>query len=313
MTERAHLRGDADAPKDEAPRLSVVFLSYNRRDMLRDGLASVVNQDHDSVQIVVVDNASEDGSADMVRAEFPQVELVALTENCGIRGRNVGFREARAPVVLSLDDDIRLLRPGALARVLEHFATHPACVATTLKITEDGEGREYADAHWWHPRSRDGFQDQSFETDQISEAAVAFRRDALERAGGYYESLFWGGEQWDLALALIDGGGEIHYLPEPVHHGAPRGDLNHLADPRHALNVRNRCWIALRRLPVPQALAYTVPRLALWALRSLRYGYAKHYLEGLVGLVRALPQIWRERKVVSRQTLTRLRAIRSGV
>ena len=295
-----------------AARLSVVFLSYNRREMLREGIRSVLDQGLDRLQLVVVDNASEDGSAEMIRSTFPEVELLALEENCGIRGRNVGFREARAPVVLSLDDDIKLLEPGTLARILEHFDANPDCVATTLKITEDGAGRVYADAHWWHPRPRETHEDQAFETDQISEAAVAFRRDALERAGGYYESLFWGGEQWDLALALIDAGGEIHYLPEPVHHGAPRGDLNLLADPRHALNVRNRCWIALRRLPLPQALAYTVPRLGLWALRSLRYGYARHYLEGLMGLVRALPQIWRERRVVSRETLARLRAIRSA-
>ena len=92
-----------------------------------------------------------------------------------------------------------------------------------------------------------------------------------------------------MALGLMDLGKQIRYFPEPVLHLAPRGNLNVVADPRHALLVRNRCWIAIRRLPLAAAFWFTVPRLGLWLLRSLRFGYFGHYLRGVLGLLSVAP------------------------
>jgi len=291
--------------------VSVVVLSHNRRELLRRALASVREQGVAGVQTVVVDNASKDGTPELVEHEFPEVDLVSLSVNEGIRGRNLGFAKARAPVVLSLDDDIELLRPDTLERVLGRFESDPKLGALTLKICSERDGDDYAEEHWWHPLPREAWQDREFETDHISEAAVAFRREALEGAGFYYEPLFWGGEEWDLCLGIMDLGYEIHYLPEPVFHASPRGDLNLRADPRHALLVRNRCWIAFRRLPIPTALRFSAPRLGLWALRAARYGYLGAYLRGVFGLLRVLPQALSERRLISAQTRRRLRSLRT--
>ena len=81
-----------------APSVTVVFLVFNRREELRSSLLRMTGEsDYDPalVDVVVVDNASEDGSADMVAREFPDVRLVRREVNCGVSGFNDGFRVAR--------------------------------------------------------------------------------------------------------------------------------------------------------------------------------------------------------------------------
>jgi GT2 family glycosyltransferase len=296
--------------RPECPRLSVVVLTHDRASLLRRSLHSVLAQGLDSLEVVVVDNASADGTDRMVREEFPSVRFIGLEENTGIRGRNVGFRAARAPLILSLDDDIELVEPGALERLVARFEAQGDLGALTLKICEDAEAKQFAPHHWWHAPPRPVAQDREFPTEHINEAAVAFRADALACCGYYYERLFWGGEEWDLVLGMMDDGFEVRYFPVPVKHLAPRGSLNERADPRHALLVRNRCWIAIRRLPLPAALGFAIPRLALWAARSVRHGYLGQYLAGLGGLLRALPELLRERAPISPETRARLKTVR---
>jgi len=292
------------------PDLSVVVLTHNREALLRRLLVSAYAQEYDDFEVVVVDNASEDGTQAMMREEFPEVHFIHLDENTGIRGRNLGFRAANAPIILSLDDDIELY-PGTFQRIAERFETQADLGALTLKICEDDELREFAEHHWWHAPPRELAQDREFPTDHVNEAAVAFRAAALELCGYYYERLFWGGEEWDLMLGMLDAGFEVRYLPVPVRHLSQRGSLNKRADSRHALLVRNRCWIALRRLPLPQALAFVIPRLVLWGARSIRYGYLRQYLAGVAGLVRSMPDLVRERRPISAETRARVRSIRS--
>jgi GT2 family glycosyltransferase len=248
----------------------------------------------------------------MVRADFPIVTLIANGENLGIRARNLGYKAVQTPVVLSLDDDIELADPHTLERIAASFADAPALGALTLKICEEETGDEYVPAHWWHPRPRETFQDREFNTDTINEAAVAFRVEALAKAGYYLEVLFWGGEEMDLSLGILDAGYALRYAPVPVMHLAPRGNLNVKADYRHALLVRNRFWVALRRLPLGAALSFIAPRMLLWAVRSLRYGYFGYYLRGLFDFARMLPDILRERVPISADTRARLQRIRAG-
>ena len=78
--------------------MTIVFLVFNRREELRESLGRMLEDsdyDRERVDVVVVDNASEDGSGDMVAAEFPGVTLIRRTANCGVSGINDGFAVAR--------------------------------------------------------------------------------------------------------------------------------------------------------------------------------------------------------------------------
>ena len=107
------------------PDLSVVIVNYNTRDLLRSCLLSLRASEGLALEIIVVDNASADGSAEMVRAEFPEARLLAQSLNtwyCG--GNNIGIRAASADHVLLLNPDTEVA-PDALALMLSFLLENP--------------------------------------------------------------------------------------------------------------------------------------------------------------------------------------------
>ncbi len=124
-----------------APDVAVLIVNWNTRDLLAECLQSVADSAGPSVQTVVVDNDSADGSADMVRARFPSVRLLALSENLGFVGGNnraYGAADAGARYVLLLNPDA-VLGPGALRTLVEWMDANPTAGACgPLLFNSDG-------------------------------------------------------------------------------------------------------------------------------------------------------------------------------
>lgn len=104
--------------------LDVVIVSYHCRQLLHDCLTSLRDYRADQpTRVIVVDNASHDGTAEMIRAEFPEVELIPLADNAGFAAaNNVAIRLSGSEFVLALHPDTRLTA-GALDRLLELMDT----------------------------------------------------------------------------------------------------------------------------------------------------------------------------------------------
>lgn len=90
---------------NEKPLVTINILSYNRKEELRHTLAKVYEQDYKNIEVIVVDNASSDGTPEMVETEFPKVILIKLNKNIGIAGYNKMFEVAKGEYILLLDDD----------------------------------------------------------------------------------------------------------------------------------------------------------------------------------------------------------------
>jgi GT2 family glycosyltransferase len=122
------------------PDVSVVIVSYNTRDLLRNCLLSLRESVGLDLEIIVVDNASTDGSAEMARAEFPEVKLLAQTLNswyCG--GNNIGIEAAGADFALLLNPDTEVA-PDALALMHRFLLENPNYVGGTAQLVyPDGE------------------------------------------------------------------------------------------------------------------------------------------------------------------------------
>ena len=112
----------------------MVIVSYNTRPLLRDCLRSLRASEGLALEVIVVDNASSDGSADMVRDEFPEVILLAQPRNrwfCG--GNNVGVSQASADYVLLLNPDT-VVTPDALARMRRFLMDNPRFAGVTAQM-----------------------------------------------------------------------------------------------------------------------------------------------------------------------------------
>src|SRR5712692_6857025 len=120
---------------------TVVIPNWNGRELLEKYLPSVVAAGAD--EIIVVDNASEDGSAEFLREHFPQVRVIALDRNLGFgAGSNAGFQAARNDVVVLLNNDMRV-EPGFLQPLLEGFMDKAVfAVACQIFFSDPAKARE---------------------------------------------------------------------------------------------------------------------------------------------------------------------------
>lgn len=295
------------------PLVSIVIITRNRREMLRRLLISLELLTYERTETIIADNGSDDGTADMLAVEYPRVRLLRLPENQGITARNEGMRAASGELIFTLDDDVTVVQPDTLEHVINIFRRQPNVGLVCLKICDPGNLMDHSPENWFYPHARDRYQDRSFYTATFNEAAAVFRHDVLKRSGLYFEPMFWGGEERDLTFRILDTGCDILYAGDrSVVHWGPRGMLPKKADPRHRLLVRNAILTYLLRLPWSAAVGEIVPRLGWWTIRSLRYGYFHHYCAGLWGALRFVPLVARERRIISRKTLKRVRLINDG-
>ena len=133
---------------------SVVIPNWNGRDLLSKYLPSVIEAmaGHPDNEVIVVDNGSEDGSAQFVRENFPSVRLVALDRNLGFGGgSNEGFRAAKNDIVVLLNSDMRV-EPDFLAPLLEGFSDETVfSVACQIFFSDPNRIREETGLTqaWW--------------------------------------------------------------------------------------------------------------------------------------------------------------------
>jgi GT2 family glycosyltransferase len=265
-------------------RVGVVVITHQRREEALRAVARLVELP-ERPQVVLVDNGSADGTAAAVRARFPGVDVVALGENLGAVGRNVGVQRLSTPYVAFCDDDT-WWEPGSLARaadVLDAFdrvAILNARIVVEPAGTEDPIVAELRDSPVPGPPWLPGPALGSF----LAGASVV-RRDAFLRSGGFSARLWLGGEEELLATDLIDAGWELCYLDDlVVHHQASTARDPHL---RRRVGLRNTLWFTWLRRPLGPAmrrtafLARTVPHdrvsaLGAWdALRGVPWLIAR--------------------------------------
>ena len=221
-----------------APDLSICIVNWNTRTDLEQALASILNSDPGiSIQVIVLDNASQDGSAQMVRERFPGVTLIESAENLGFaRGYNRAASESTGRHVLILNPDT-VVHQGALGTLTAYMDSHPHIAAAGPRLlNSDGSlqyscrrfptplaalfrntvlgrlvgpdrfTRDYLMADWDHSSPR--------EVDWISGAAMCIRRESWEKVGGFDEGFFMYAEDMDWCLRAHQACYQIHYVPE---------------------------------------------------------------------------------------------------
>jgi GT2 family glycosyltransferase len=236
-------------------RVGVVVITWQRRD---EAVAAVrrLRELPEQPPVVLVDNGSTDGTAEAVRQEFPEVDVVALTENRGAVGRNIGVARLRTPYVAFCDDDT-WWEPGSLTRAADALDAFPRLALVNARIVVEPAGiddpivEELRDSPVPGPDWLPGPALGSF----LAGASVV-RRDAFEQAGGFSERLWLGGEEELLATDLLSSGWELCYLEDlVVHH---RASVLRDAVHRRRVGLRNTLWFTWLRRPVGPALRRSV-------------------------------------------------------
>jgi len=229
------------------PAVCVVIATRNRRASLLRTLERV-SALPERPRVVVVDNASDDGTADAVRAAHPAVEVIALARNVGAAARNWGVARARVPYVAFSDDD-SWWAPGALGLAGRRLDARPRLAVVAARVLVGPEERldpTCAQMAASPVPAAPGLPGPAVLGFLACGAVV--RRSAFLGVGGFAPWMGIGGEEAFLALDLAAAGWELTYLPDVVAHHHPPRRLD--PDARRRAEVRNALWLAwLRRRP----------------------------------------------------------------
>jgi GT2 family glycosyltransferase len=232
---------------------SIVIVSWNVCDLLRACLRSLPAAAGPDLQTetVVVDNASTDGSAGMVQAEFPQVRLLIQPVNRGFTGgNNRGIAAARGRTVLLLNPDTEM-RPGSLAALVGYLDAHPGVgLVGPRLLNSDGSpqssrrrfptiGTAMVESTPLQPFLArlgalrryyvlDRTDDEEQEVDWVTGACMLARREVLAAVHGFDPGYFMYSEELDLCRCIRRAGWRIAYVPDAVvvHHGGRSSDQN---------------------------------------------------------------------------------------
>lgn len=186
-----------------SPSVTVVFLVYNRREELRESLGRMMASDYDGqVDYIAVDNASEDGSGDMVREDFPDVKLIAHERNVGVSGWNIGFAAAQGDWVLALDDDC-FLSPDGLRKAVAAAQEHEADLVS-FRVVSTHDPEHFFDDEW--DAGLFGFWG----------CAVLVRTSALRELVGYDPEIFVYSNETEFTIRFLDRGYRHLHYPEVV-------------------------------------------------------------------------------------------------
>jgi GT2 family glycosyltransferase len=217
----------------------VVILAYKRLERLRETLQHTLgglDYPAEALEVIVVDNASRNGTPEMVAAEFPGVRVIVLEENVGASGWNAGLRAGTGRWALLLDDDGHLAE-GDLRRAVAAAEEHEADLVSF--------------------RSRSGYDpdfyfDEEYPTGLLSfwGTAVLLSRRAIEATGGFDPNIFIWANELELTMRVLDGGMRHLHVPgiAAVHMKPPPVEGRPLEVWVYRTNQRNLAYVAASRL-----------------------------------------------------------------
>jgi biofilm PGA synthesis N-glycosyltransferase PgaC len=223
-------KGLAQTTLAELPLVAVLIVTYNGRDDLRECLASVKRQRYTNYKIVVVDNDSVDGSADAVRAEYPEAEVLRLPTNEGLAaGFNAGIARALelgCRYVLNLNDDV-VIANDFLEHAVGVAASEPRAASVTGPVFyyDEPERLWYAGSKilWWLGKTYHigrrviwgpAFR-EPLRLEYSSGAAALYSAAALRAVGGWDEEYFLVFEDADWCVRACRAGWYHRYVPGP--------------------------------------------------------------------------------------------------
>lgn len=219
------------------PDLSICIVNTNNRDLLRDCLRSVYENTREvSFEVILVENASTDGSLEMARTEYPGVRLIANDRRLGFsENNNLAMKQANGRYFLLLNEDT-YVKPGALDVLVRFMDAHPeagaaggtlfnpdgtvqytgkkaptmmAAIFISLGLQRLFPRNRYTSEYFLQKERYDEYE----EVDHINGACLLVRRETVEEIGLLDERFFMAAQDVDWCLRMKEAGWKIYYIP----------------------------------------------------------------------------------------------------
>jgi len=301
------------------PEISVIVVNWNGKHFLETCLTALRRQTFRDFETILVDNGSEDGSAEYVRSGFPEVRLIALDRNLGFTGGNIaGYEKARGELIVLLNNDTEAA-PGWLEEIHKASRNFPSAGSFASKMLYFDErnridncgfgltaaalsvdlGRGELDGPTWGgPRQVFG----------ACAGAAAYRRSMLEDIGFLDGDFFMTYEDVDLSFRAQLRGYQCSFVPAAIVYHRYRATMTKYPARQVFFSQRNIEFVYLKNMPfwlmvrsLPQRLLYEIGGAAYF----FKLGTGTAFLKAKIDAVRQLRSALRKRRELrSRRTLT---------
>lgn len=301
------------------PEISVIIVNWNGKRFLPECLSAMRRQTFTDFETILVDNGSTDGSFDFIRAEFPEVRLLALPDNLGFTGGNIaGYELAAGNLIVLLNNDteahsawldqihqasLAYPKTGSFASKMMYFDDRQRIENCGFNVSPAGTtaelGRDQLDGpDWTYPRRVFG----------ACGGAAAYRRSMLDDIGFLDPDFFMIYEDVDLSFRAQLSGYECVYLPQAVVYHRYRSTIGKQPAQQVFYAQRNIDLVFWKNLPAGQILRSAPQRLLYEigaALYFLGLGSGTAFLRAKLDVLKRLPSVLEKRKAIQkRKTLT---------
>jgi len=280
--------------------VSVVILTWNRKDDLLETVAELKESTYAPIEIIVVDNGSNDGTQEAINEKFPQVNFVRLEKNVGIAGYNIGMKKARGEYVVLLDSD-SFPDESAIERMVKIFESDSKVGAVAFDVhnlivesRESGVGSQ---------KSLDLFKCK--DVYGYNGAGVGIRKECLEKAGYLFEPYFLYFNEQDHAFRILQAGYKIKFHPEIIAYHKT-STTSRVSSSAPYFYTRNLLWMIWRFYPIRYAFIATVS-LFFYASLSTIQQRTSIYMKAILDAIFGFSMVLSNRFVVDRNIIKNVR------
>ncbi len=276
-------------------QVTIVIPNYNGKHFMKPCLESLDRQTCKDFEIIVVDNASSDGSIEYMKETYPDIHCIGLDKNYGFsRAVNEGIRASRTPYVILLNNDTTV-DPRYVEEMVKAIRKSKRIFSVSSKMIQmyhpeliDSAGDLYTLMGWGVCRGTGRPVSNYTEPDEIFTAcagAAIYRRSAFEKIGYFDESHFAYLEDIDVGYRAKIYGYKNMYCPTAlVYHVGSGTSGSKYNSFKVKLSARNSMYLNYKNMPLAQLILNFIPLALGWLVKSIffmKIGFGKDYREGL--------------------------------
>lgn len=275
--------------------VTVIIPNYNGDAYIENCLQSLKKQTFRDFEILIIDNASEDHSADYIAAHYPEVPLIRLSQNFGFsRAVNEGIKRTKSPYLILLNNDT-VCDPHFVEELYQTIAKDKKIFSVSSKMLQmyapekiDGAGDLYCALGWAFARGKDrnkALYEKESKVFSACAGAAIYRRDLFEQIGYFDEFHFTYLEDVDVGYRARIMGYENRYTPKAIVYHAGSGATGSRYNPfKVRIAARNSWYVIYKNMPALQIfinLPFLLIGFGIKALFFICKGYGREYLSGM--------------------------------
>ncbi len=308
------------------PRCSIIIITYNGKEMLRKYLPTITSQDYPNFEVVVVDNASTDGTADFISENYPQLKLVRSETNTGTaEGSNIGARASTGDLFFWIHNDM-ILERDALRLMVETITSSDdigVCTCKVIKLNPDGSPTNTIDSvggtidRWGFPSARGIGEEDRGQYDSVFDTFFSFggpmlmKREAFDAAGGFDPVVFTLADDIDLCWrARLRGYRTVVNTKAVIYHHLSATLSSFARSNKRYISERNTLYMLLKNYSAASLLRFLplyflmisaeITTLALLRKRQI----ALASVRGILWNLKRLGTIAAERRAIQKSRVT---------